>query len=392
MSGPPALEPDSPDNLADLGRLALTLDLDEFAVQFFARARAADAASNDLSEQLARALRKGHHYGQAIAVLRAAVEQDGRNALLWNALGSVFLQQGDVESALETFERAVELAPDQAEGFYNRASARLEYGDFRGAIADCEAALQRARPDQTPAIRFVHAMARLSTGELVRGWTDYEARLDPDFAGAPVFSIPLQRWSPDVPLSGRHLLVVGEQGLGDEIMFAGLVPDALAAVGPEGRLGLAVSPRLVALFARSFPEAEVCAHATDAAGARRVRTVPDPPADMGLWAPIGSLAAAFRGDIGAFGGLEPVLKPDPDRIAHWRRALDAIGDRPKIGMVWKSLKTYGDRKRQYAPFEAWADILAHARRLFCQSPVWRPRRGDRTGPKLGRRDMDRARA
>ena len=53
-----------------------------------------------------------------------------------------------------------------------------------------------------------------------------------------------------------------EQGLGDEILFANLVPDMIEALGPEGKLILAVEPRLVSLFQRSFPTAEIGPHFT----------------------------------------------------------------------------------------------------------------------------------
>ncbi|MEY4964533.1 MAG: hypothetical protein RL274_116 [Pseudomonadota bacterium] len=51
--------------------------------------------------------------------------------------------------------------------------------------------------------------------------------------------------------------MVGEQGLGDEFMFANILPDVQAAVGDSGKLQICVDHRLVALFQRSFPKAEV---------------------------------------------------------------------------------------------------------------------------------------
>ncbi len=51
--------------------------------------------------------------------------------------------------------------------------------------------------------------------------------------------------------------MIGEQGLGDEFMFANILPDLQDAVGPNGKLQVAVDKRLVPLFARSFPKADV---------------------------------------------------------------------------------------------------------------------------------------
>jgi hypothetical protein len=62
------------------------------------------------------------------------------------------------------------------------------------------------------------------------------------------------------PLAGKRILVVGEQGLGDEFMFANILPDIARAVGPDGKLQICVDPRLVPLFQRSFPEAQVGAY------------------------------------------------------------------------------------------------------------------------------------
>ncbi|HVY34382.1 MAG TPA: tetratricopeptide repeat protein [Caulobacteraceae bacterium] len=352
-----ALEGESADLLEDLGRLSLDLGMADVAVQLLARALAADPASPHLTAQLARALAGGHDYSQAIEVLRAAIAADVENAFLWNALGAVLLQQGDAANALTFFEQALSLAPDLIEPLYNRAGAKLDLDDLAGALADCDAALEHAAPQQTAPIRFVRSLVRLTQGELAGGWADYEARLEPDFAKAPVFRIDASRWTPDDDLANRRLLVVGEQGLGDEIMFAGMIPDVLAALGPGGRLSLAVEPRLVALFARSFPGAAVSAHATGKADGRPLRTAPGAGSEIELWAPMASLARRFRPDLASFAAPAGYLTPDPARLAYWRAALSQTDDRPKVGLVWKSLQTGGDRRKQYAPFEAWAPVL-----------------------------------
>jgi tetratricopeptide (TPR) repeat protein len=352
-----ALQGESPDLLEDLGRLSMELGQHDAAAQMFARALATQPSAPHLATQLARALSGGHAYDEAIHVLRGAIEADVGNAHLWNALGAVVLQQGEADNALIFFEHALTLAPDLIEPLYNRANAKLDRGDLAGALADGDAALARAAPDQQPTILFVRALTRLTLGDLEGGWADYEARLDLDFPKAPIFDIPLPRWAPGQDLKGRRLLIVAEQGLGDEIMFAGMIPDAIEALGPTGTLCLAVEPRLVALFQRSFPGAVVRPHGTARAEGRPVRTAPFTADEADLWTPMASLAQQFRTTLADFQAPGGYLAPDPARVDYWRRALGEDDPRPKVGLVWKSMKTGGDRKKQYAPFEAWAPVL-----------------------------------
>ena len=353
-----ALAQDDHDLLSDLGRLAMTLGLPKVAAEFFAKALTLDAGSAHLASQLSAALRDSHEYDTAVGVLRSAIEADTGNPLLWNALGAVILQQGDTDTALVFLEQAAALAPDWSEPVYNRAIARLELGDFQGAETDCNHVLARVRNDQKPGVTFVRAQARLAAGDLGGGWADYAARLDPDFPRSPTFACPGRRWRPADDLLGQRLLVMGEQGLGDEIMFANMLPRVLRALGGEGRLTLAVAPRLVALFARSFPGAEVHAYQLDQIGGRAQVAAPAIRDPIDLWAPIGALAEHFARDLPSLadpGGGS--LTPDPDQVLRWRKRLRAGDARPKVGLTWKSRKTYGHRLKQYPAFEAFAPLL-----------------------------------
>src|SRR5262249_19934202 len=88
------------------------------------------------------------------------------------------------------------------------------------------------------------------------GFREYEVRHDYDFRASVVHITKAPLWRGQA-LSGKRLLVVGEQGLGDEFMFANILPDLAKAVGAAAKLQIAVDPRLIPLFQRSFPNAEV---------------------------------------------------------------------------------------------------------------------------------------
>jgi hypothetical protein len=207
-------------------------------------------------------------------------------------------------------------------------------------------------------MKLSRANMLIATGDLGAGWEAYEARFDPFYAEVTNFFRDEPRWSPDEDLTGKSLLVIGEQGLGDEVLFANVLPDVIEAVGPGGSVTVAVEPRLVALFQRSFPAARVVRHFTGRVQHHTIRVVRDVPmGEVDCWAPIGSLLRRFRTTVDAFPDRPSFLTPDPARVEHWR-AVMAETPGPKVGLLWKSLRLESSRIRFFSPFEQWAPVLA----------------------------------
>jgi tetratricopeptide (TPR) repeat protein len=266
--------PDHPEVLADLGHVALRMGEAKMAEVLFGRVYATNPSDPETADNLARALRDQHRYDDAAAVLRSILEPSPAQPILWNTLGTVLNAQGDSLAALSAFDEALRQAPRFAAARYNRSGVLMDQGSTQAALAECEAALDIADataqaegsgggdPGEAAMMRMGRAEMLLAFGRLEEGWAAYEARLDTALPNPTTFDIPFPRLGPHMPLAGLKLLVVGEQGLGDEIMFAGLIPDVLEALRPDGRLTLTAEPRLAPLFTRSFPAAHVIPHAT----------------------------------------------------------------------------------------------------------------------------------
>ncbi|WP_174301057.1 tetratricopeptide repeat protein, partial [Caulobacter sp. S45] len=289
-----ASRPGEVDVLAGLARLAGLMEMPRQALAWWEQVLALDPSSLEAADGRGRSLADLHRYGDAVEVLRRAILAHPHEARLWNTLGVILNQQGDSPAALAFFDEAVRLEPTFAAALYNRGDARFDLGELAYAEADFHAAARHtADPGQTAVIAFARALLALHRGDLGAGWDAYEARLSPDHPSAPVFEAPGEPWTPDTPLEGAHLLAIGEQGLGDEVMFASLVPDLVAALGPRGRLSLALEPRLHALARRSFPGVEVLAYATERREGRPHRSVaPGGGRSIELWAPLASLPRA----------------------------------------------------------------------------------------------------
>jgi tetratricopeptide (TPR) repeat protein len=354
------LLPDQDDLANDLGRLAFRLGMKPLAEQFFAKFLQLQPDSIDAANNLACALRDQFKHAEAIELLRRTIEAHPKEAMLWNTLGTILSEQGEFETASIFFTEALSCDEGLFRARYNRGNARLSLGEFDGALGDYDLSLEQVElPEERAMMRLARSTLLLNLGRIGEGWDEYEARFDPAFSDLTQFVIDRPRWQPSDELSGRSLLVIGEQGLGDEVLFANLLPDVIEALGPEGRLWLAVERRLVPFFQRSFPEAVVGAHATAKVDMRTYRAMPfvQDPSRIDLWTPFGSLLRRFRRSVEAYPDRRAFMTADPARVAHWRAVLSELGPGPKVGLLWKSLKIDTARARFYSPFEAWEPVL-----------------------------------
>ena len=343
--------------LCGLARIAGRLDMAAQALALWEQVAALDPARLEAVDGRARMLAELGRGGEAVEALREAILAHPHEARLWTALGVLMAQQGDGLAALSFLDEALRLEPTHAAALYNRGDVRFDLGDLAYAEADFDVAARCATsPQQTAQIAFARALLALHRGDLALGWAGYEARLSPDHPTAPAFQVEGAAWTQGAELDGARLLVVGEQGLGDEIMFAGVLDDVASALGPHGRLSVAVEPRLVALFARSFPAAHVFAHTTGRREGRAYRGLSAPTGGRAaqLWAPLASLPGRFRPTLESF-PRTAYLRPDPARVAHWRRWVE--GRRPVGGLSWRSGLLTGRRRRQYPELQAWSPVL-----------------------------------
>jgi tetratricopeptide (TPR) repeat protein len=355
------LLPDHAEIASNLGRLAFRLGQEKVAEQLFRHYLARYPNHPEGANNLGCALRSQGRFEEAIEVLRDSLTANPDNAMVWNTLGTVMAEQGDTINGEIFFNEALRLDPGFSKARYNRGNMRLALGEIAEALEDCETALAETKaPDEKIMMQLARSTILINLGRVADGWDAYEARLDPNFADVTIFRVGRPMWEPGADLSGKTLLLIGEQGLGDEILFANMLPDILERLGPDGRLKLAVERRLVSLFQRSFPQVEVGAHVTGTIDGRTHRAVPFLDGRMGeidLWAPLASPLREFRPTPGAFPDRVGYMKADPDRVAYWREVLQQAPAGPKVGLLWKSAIINGGRHRYFSPFEQWAPVL-----------------------------------
>jgi len=359
-----AQTPDDTKVLFALGNTACQLGLAGPAEQFFRRVLALEPARLEAIVNLANLLRAAGQQEAAIALLDPALAREPQSPELLLTLGSCWREKGDFRTASSHYQAALAARPNYAPALANLADMRADAGDRSEARTLYDSAI-KADP-KNPQARLNRAVLHLLNGDLKDGWRDYAARIDvPGKVPVPGGEQRFAAWTAG-PLKRVRLLVRSEQGIGDQLMFAGLIPELAARARAEGgSVILECEPRLVSLFARSFPQIAVQPAAIKAIAGIPVADYGWLKAAGGATAAIlmGSLPKYLRPNLESFPRPHRFLIPDPQEHARWRSVFD--DGKKIIGISWRSGKFGdGDRILQYAPLGDWADFLRGCDAIF----------------------------
>jgi len=279
------LAPDRPSILLNLGTVLIGLGRPVEAESFLARLLELAPDEEEALVMLGACQSGAGHKEDALATFNRALALNPHSVDALNGLGNVLVDLKQPEAALESYGRALEQVPDHADVLNNRGSALLDLDRHNDALDSFARAL-KARPEFPIALNnrgntllglnrtraalesfseaarllpgyarahWNESLCRLSLGDFAAGWTLYEWGWQDGQRG--------QKWDLDIPWwDGRKvqgtLLAWGEQGIGDQILHASMIR-GLARHADE--LIIAVEPRLVPLFQRSFPDTKVIA-------------------------------------------------------------------------------------------------------------------------------------
>jgi Tfp pilus assembly protein PilF len=282
----------------------------------------------------------GEHQAAA-AAYEKAVQANPQFGLAWFNLGNCLREDNRLAKAIECYRSALTLLPADDETRLNLATALKDLRQFDEALTLLDE-IPVSSPLRAKA-QLNQSMVHLVRGELGSGWDNYEERLQLE---SNQRSFLAHRWNGEA-LAGRSILLLSEQGIGDQVMFASCLPDLLKGAGTSF---VECDPRLVPLFARSFPRISAIARPADAEA-----LPPVGPSDVVEY--LGTLPRFLRRRIEDFPQTTGYLRPDPNLVAKWRSSLARSGGTLKVGISWNGGKDAETRRRRSIPLDLWGPIF-----------------------------------
>ncbi len=247
---------------------------------------------------------------EAITYQRQAVEINPGIPETWNNLGLSLQHLGNLDEAIECYDKAISLK-----------------AQFHGALAN-------------------KAQALLSLGRLAEGWKIYGSRFDQKLMASSRRAFPYPMWAGQSGADIR-LLLWTDQGLGDEVLYASMITEAMARVGV---CILECSSRMVPLFQRSFPKAIIVPRSTPT---NQAIASAQPTHQISLI----ELGSIFRQTLESIPAHKGYLKPDENLASTLRQKYQTMANgRRIVGVSWKSENFVVGSFKSVA-LETWIPIL-----------------------------------
>jgi len=279
-----------------------------------------------------------HQRGQnapAQDLIRQAIQIEPNDFAAHNNLGEVLKTNGDFEGALACARRALELNGHFGPAHTSIAENLMNLGRIGEAADHASKAISLGLDD--PSAHVVRARYLLLTGQLTRGWPEYEWRLRkyPQLRR----QLPMPRWTGG-KVPGQSILLTAEQGYGDVIQFVRYA-DVLAA-------------RDLEVYVECHPELKRVMQR--AAGVVQAFAAGEALPRCDAHIPLPSLPLAFNTSIKTIPVQIPYITPHPKLAEAWADLAKTDKAGFKVGIAWAGRNTQVEDQLRSCPLDILSSI------------------------------------
>jgi Flp pilus assembly protein TadD len=260
---------------------------------------------------------------EAADMLALAASKDPRHTDVANwhlEAGKLYTSSYQYEKAKPHFHRVTELKPLDPAGYKALIELLVDTDAFDEALALLDRMIANG---ETGAARYYKCLIHFLQGDIEKALPYWDSRWKHSGVEPTLWPFPL--WKGE-NLGGKSLLLWGEQGVGDELMFASMI-HMLQATGNS--VIIQCTSRMIPLFERSFgvkcypksATAELAGH-------------PNIVAHL----PMGDLLHHFK-PLKNFPEYAGYIRPDSQLVTSLKKKYQERNPRPKIGISWHSMNT-----------------------------------------------------
>lgn len=289
------------------------------------------------------------HDGLAYSLLRRALDIKPDHYESAYNLCAILREMGEHDEEVRLLEECRRLRPNEPDVYHNLAGAYLTNAtpEIAEEYARKSVELEGDRPDTWIQL----GLALLEQERFGEGFDAWDRALSIGERKTRNFwalgQTPMWDGTP-----GQNVIVYGEQGHGDEIMFASCLREVIEI---SNQVFIDTSKAdMVPIYKQSFPECVVFCTPDSQVQPYHLECQIDAAI------PFGSLPTLFRRTVEDFPAHEGYLVANPAKCREMRRRLDDLGEGLKIGVAWRGgiKKTHGVHR--ITQLEKWSPILKQA--------------------------------
>jgi hypothetical protein len=276
----------------------------------------------------ASALNGTHHKEVAYLLSKRLVALSPEREEVWQQMGHIADLNWKYQEALYSYTKAFTLNPNNHQNVASMASAYVGLGMNAMAKVYAQRALELNPDCEVGQVNL--AFAKLALGEFEDAWDGYDRMVGHKNMRrkATAYTNPPKFWDGK---DRENVVIYGEQGIGDEIMFASCMHDAIK---DTNHIVIDCHKKLEGLFKRSFPWCSVYGTRHEEAPA----WMADEEIDSSC--SIGTLPKFYRRGKDTF-PRKPYLVADRERKRMYKALLDGLGSGLKVGIAWSGGNNYG---------------------------------------------------
>ena len=345
-----SIQPDNPRAYNNMGNALKELGQLEEAAEAYNNAISIKPDYAEAYYNMGSIFQEQGRLNEAIEAYNKALSIKPDYADAYYNMGVTFNVQGKYEEELEAYKKALSIQPNYAEAYSNLGIALKNQGKYVEAIEAYNKALS-IKPDYAEAYNNM-SFAKLKTKEWKHGiklrewrWKTHHFKAYERFFKAP-------QWDGEAPLDGKTLLIWGEQGPGDIIIWCSCL-NYYSSIGAN--IIIECPQKLLELLTISFPKITVRLEKTYSEQGKE---------DFDYHIPMETLFGHACSSEKISSHQRDYIFPDEIRVEYWRNRLKTVTEKPCVGISWKSPVMNHSRQNNYADLSFWKPLLQNNKYTF----------------------------